>query len=142
MASLSELFNRYLDEANGAYLSGGEVCSVAVSHDQRAVLCKVRFEGIVPRRTLMQMENGIRDTYGLARVRISPQYANDPRQAAERSGSGSSQRNARQRRTDRVPARGKRSGSPATALWTNALSRPMNAPEKSFIVARIACDAR
>ena len=75
MASLSELFNRYLDEANGAYLSGGEVCSVAVSHDQRAVLCKVRFDSIVPRRILMQMENGIRDVYGLARVRISPQYA-------------------------------------------------------------------
>ncbi|MGN1031688.1 MAG: PHP domain-containing protein, partial [Butyricicoccaceae bacterium] len=74
MASLSELFHQYLDEANGAYLSGGEVCSVAVSHDQQAVLCKVGYDSIVPRRALREMENGIRDTYGLARVRISPQY--------------------------------------------------------------------
>lgn len=74
MANLSDLFHKYLDETNGAYLSDGEVCSVAVSHDQRAVVCKVRFDHIVPRHALVQMQNGIREVYGLARVRLVPQY--------------------------------------------------------------------
>ncbi|HBI63921.1 MAG TPA: PolC-type DNA polymerase III [Clostridiales bacterium] len=74
MTTLGKLFERYNDQQFGAYLSGGEVCSVAVSHDKRAIICKVHFGEIVPRRALFDMEKGIREVYGLSRVRISPRY--------------------------------------------------------------------
>ena len=64
------------------------------------------------------------------------------RHAASASGAGMSQRNARQRRIDRVPALGNLSGRRDATLFRNFLSRPMKAPEKSFSVDRIACEAR
>ncbi|MGM9629914.1 PolC-type DNA polymerase III [Butyricicoccus sp.] len=74
MTTLGDLFERYEDQDHGAYLSGGEVCSVAVSHDKKAVVCKVHFDEIVPRKALFDMEKGIRSAYGFSRVRIAPRY--------------------------------------------------------------------
>ena len=74
MTTLGDLFERYDDPNYGAYLSEGEVCSVAVSHDKKAVVCKVRFGDIVPRKILFDMERGIRSAYRLSRMRIAPQY--------------------------------------------------------------------
>ena len=74
MTTLGDLFDQYKDETHGAYLSNGEVCSVAVSHDKRAVICRVQFDEIVPRKALFDMEKGISSTYGLSRVRIAPRY--------------------------------------------------------------------
>ncbi len=74
MTTLGDLFERYENREHGAYLSRGEVCSVAVSHDKKAVVCKVRFDEIVPRKALFDMENGIRSAYGFSRVRIAPRY--------------------------------------------------------------------
>ena len=45
-----------------------------VSHDKRAVLCRVQFDDIVPRKALFDMEKGIGSMYGLSRVRIAPRY--------------------------------------------------------------------
>lgn len=74
MTTLGDLFERYDDQDHGAYLSDGEVCSVAVSHDKKAVICKVHFDEIVPRKALFDMEKGIRSAYGFSRVRIAPRY--------------------------------------------------------------------
>ncbi len=74
MTTLKDLFERYNNQEYGAYLSDGEVCSVAVSHDKKAVICRVRFADIVPRKVLFDLEKGIRSTYGLSRVRIVPRY--------------------------------------------------------------------
>ena len=74
MTTLGDLFERYESKDHGAYLTNGEVCSVVVSHDKRAVLCRVQFDDIVPRRALFDMEKGIRSVYGLSRVRIAPRY--------------------------------------------------------------------
>ena len=74
MTTLGDLFERYEDQDHGAYLSGGEVCSVAVSHDKKAVVCRVHFDEIVPRKALFDMEKGIRSAYGFSRVRIAPRY--------------------------------------------------------------------
>lgn len=74
MTTLGDLFNRYNEQIHGAYLSEGEVCSVAVSHDKRAVICRVHFADIVPRKTLFDLEKGIRSAYGFSRVRIAPRY--------------------------------------------------------------------
>lgn len=74
MTTLGDLFERYEDQDHGAYLSGGEVCSVAVSHDKKAVVCRVHFDEIVPRKALLDMEKGIRSAYGFSRVRIAPRY--------------------------------------------------------------------
>lgn len=77
MTTLGDLFERYEDNDHGAYLSNGEVCSVAVSHDKKAVICKVHFDDIVPRKVLFAMEKGIGLTYGFSRVRIAPRYDMD-----------------------------------------------------------------
>lgn len=74
MNYLGELFNRYKNDSHRAYLDEGEVCSLAVSHDRRAVLCQVRFSDIVSRKTLHEMESGIAEAYQVSRVRISPRY--------------------------------------------------------------------
>ncbi len=74
MNVLQELFNQYQNESHRAYLEQGEVCSLAVSHDKRAILCQVKFDDIVPRRVLQDMENGIAEQYQVSRVRISPRY--------------------------------------------------------------------
>ena len=47
---------------------------MVVSHDKRAVLCRVQFDDIVPRKALFDMEKGIGSMYGLSRVRIAPRY--------------------------------------------------------------------
>ena len=77
MNLLQELFNQYQNESHRAYLESGEVCSLAVSHDQKAVLCQVQFEEIVPRRTIQEMEHGIAEAYHVSRVSISPRYQID-----------------------------------------------------------------
>ena len=77
MNLLQELFNQYQNESHRAYLESGEVCSLAVSHDQKAVLCQVQFEEIVPRRTIQEMEHGIAEAYHVSRVSISPRYQMD-----------------------------------------------------------------
>ena len=74
MTTLGDLFERYESKDHGAYLTNGEVCSVVVSHDKRAVLCRVQFDDIVPRKALFDMEKGIGSMYGLSRVRIAPRY--------------------------------------------------------------------
>lgn len=74
MKFLGELFNLYQSETDRAYLEQGEVCSVAVSHDRRAVLCQVKFSDIVPRRVLQRMEKEIAEAYQISRVSISPRY--------------------------------------------------------------------
>ncbi len=74
MNYLSELFHQYENESHRAYLEYGEVCSLAVSHDKRAILCQVRFPEILSRTDLEDMERGIAERYHLSRVRISPRY--------------------------------------------------------------------
>jgi DNA polymerase-3 subunit alpha (Gram-positive type) len=74
---LQELFNQYQNESHRAYLASGEVCSLAVSHDRKAVLCQVRFDQIVPRQTLQEMEQGIAEAYQISRVSLSPRYQMD-----------------------------------------------------------------
>ena len=77
MNLLQELFNQYQNESHRAYLESGEVCSLAVSHDRKAVLCQVQFDEIVPRRTIQEMEHGIAEAYHVSRVSISPRYQMD-----------------------------------------------------------------
>ena len=59
----------------GAYLSSGEVCSVAVSYDKMSIICHVKFPNVVSRKQLRELEKGIAASYRLSRVRISPRYA-------------------------------------------------------------------
>ena len=66
----------------------------------------------------------------------------ESRQAANAGGVGISQRKARQRRIDRLPARGKLFGSPDATRRRNSWPRPTKAPLKSFSDTRIACEAR
>ena len=66
----------------------------------------------------------------------------ESRQAANAGCVGISQRKARQRRIDRLPARGKFFGSPDATRRRNSWPRPTKAPLKSFSDTRIACEAR
>ncbi|MGN1014089.1 MAG: PolC-type DNA polymerase III [Butyricicoccus sp.] len=77
MNCLRDLFQHYQNDSHRAYLEQGEVCSLAVSHDRKAVVCQVQFDEIVPRRTLSDMEKGIAEAYQVSRVSISPRYQMD-----------------------------------------------------------------
>ncbi len=74
MNTLQELFNEYQNESHRAYLQHSEVCSLAVSHDRKAILCQVKFDAVMPRRILQEIETGVADQYHVSRVRISPRY--------------------------------------------------------------------
>lgn len=71
---LREVFDRFESEELGAYLSAGQVCSLAVSQDRKTMLCHVEFDRVVPYRVLHKLEKGIAKRYSLARMRISPRY--------------------------------------------------------------------
>ncbi|WP_087065794.1 PolC-type DNA polymerase III [Intestinibacillus massiliensis] len=72
--ALCEVFDQFQSEELGAYLSSGQVCSLAVSQDKRTMLCHVEFDEVVPCTALHRLETGIAKRYKLARMRISPRY--------------------------------------------------------------------
>lgn len=73
-SSLCEVFNHFKSEKLDAYLTCGQVCSLAVSRDKHTMLCHVAFEEIIPYNALKALEQGIAKCYHLTRMRISPRY--------------------------------------------------------------------
>ncbi len=80
--SLGTVFERYKSEAEGAYLSAGQVCSLTISRDKKTMLCHVLFPEIVPYQILKKLEKGIAKCYHLTRLRLSPRYEMDGLSAA------------------------------------------------------------
>ncbi len=72
--SLGVVFERYKSETEGAYLSMGQVCSLAISRDKKTMLCHVLFPDIIPYQILKKLEKGIAKCYHLTRLRLSPRY--------------------------------------------------------------------
>lgn len=81
--ALREVFDQFKSEDLGAYLSEGQVCSLAVSRDKKTMLCHVAFAQVVPYAVLHRLETGIAKRYRLARMRISPRYQLDDGLTAE-----------------------------------------------------------
>ena len=72
--SLNDLFEK-CGECRGVYFDENKVCSLAVSGDKRAILCKVEFPDIVPREELHRMEACIKSAYNLSRAKVIPVYS-------------------------------------------------------------------
>ena len=72
--AICEIFSRCKIEELGDALAAGEVTALAVSHDQNAMQCHVRFPKPVHPGMLSRLEQQIAKTYQLTRLNISPRY--------------------------------------------------------------------